>query len=147
MGATAYYLYISNLRSHLARSRSVLKSSLGFSLSEDEGLSSLDLLQLDSFAFSTCEFKGDLFGLLGLLPENGFSLATEALLLCFVSSITDSVSCLFAGLVLGYLMNSVFLQGRAVCSDKLGVVHLQKKESIACSAINDVLHVLTIFKL
>ena len=111
-------------------SSSSIETSLGFGFSENKSLASLDNFQLDSFGLSANQLEGNLLCLFSLLPENGLGLSTETLLLCFVSPVSLGISSSFSFLVLRDFVDCMLFSGFAVCSNELGIVHLQIPMSI-----------------
>lgn len=92
-------------------------------LSEDEGLAPLEDVEGLGLGLGALQLQHDLLRLLGLLPEDGFGLPAESLLLHIISSLTLGHNRVLALLVLGHLMHRVFLCFPAVGSDRLWNMH------------------------
>ena len=78
-------------------------------LTKDEGTASLKHAELPRLGLSALELKSDLFGLLGLLTEDGLRLTTETFLLHVIPALTEGCLMIFAFLVLRNLVNGMLL--------------------------------------
>merc|ERR1740121_833717 len=88
-----------------------------------EVLGALDGRHSLGLAFGALELQHDLLGCLCLLVEHRLGLSAESLLLLLVTSVTLSLSCLLAGLVLGDLVRGVLLALLAIRVPCLRNVH------------------------
>lgn len=96
-----------------------------FLLSKNECLATLNGAESSSLAGGAFELKSNLLGSLCLLSEDGLGLTSETFLLGIISSLTLSNSRGLTGLVLGNLVNGVFVAFRAVSSLCFGSVYLK----------------------
>ena len=94
---------------------------------QNERLASSEELAAPDLALGALESEGDLLGLLGLLPEDGLGLSTEARLLGPIAARTLCHLRVLALLVLSNLEFHVFLAYFAVRHLSLGSVHLSQK--------------------
>ena len=97
---------------------------LGWVSSKDEGLAASEHLTLSGFAFAAFKSESNLFGLLGLLLQDGLGLTTETLLFGSIPSVALRPLVVLAFLVLNNLLFGVFLALLAVGVLLFGSVNL-----------------------